>query len=107
MSINKEVPFSFQKMPLFLKENTALEVSWPPKFEMLPTSLLLIGITPNVYSALFLRHGGKFLTGNCGILKLLKLRDLVMVDLQKRKKALDYTQLNFNLSLYMGKKQLD
>ncbi len=38
-AMNKEVPFLFKKCPLFLEEKSALEVSCPSKFEMLPTSL--------------------------------------------------------------------
>ena len=68
---------------------------------------VLIGITPRVHSALFLKHGDKFLTDICGILKLLKPRDLSfinMVDLQQNK-VLDYTiKLNFQYIPAHGEK---
>ena len=40
-AINKEVPFLFLESAPFSQENSALEVSCPSKFEMLPTSLIL------------------------------------------------------------------
>ena len=39
-AVNHDVPF-FEKMTPFFKEKSALKVSYTPKFEMLPTSLIL------------------------------------------------------------------
>ena len=59
-----------------------LQIYWPERknvnYKHSNTMQVLIGITPRVHSALFLSHGDKFLTDICGILKLLKPRDLLI-----------------------------